>query len=633
MKKILFVATLFLFTYGAVSAQAQAVQTNAQTLQPTSYPTPCTAGEVRSAVIGGVKTVKQCDVGGAAWSTVGGAGGGDAFVADPLSQFAATTSAQLRGVLSDESGTAEALFGGATPSALTLTNATGLPITTGVSGLGTNVAAFLATPSSANLAAALTNETGTGVAVFGTSPDFTTGATIGGVAIPTISSTSTFTNKTMTSSTNVLGGVTMTLGSDADGDIYYRASGVLTRLPKGTAAQVLTMNGGATAPEWAAAAGGGGSPAGSSGDYQINNAGAFGAGVIAQASGRLTATPTAASSGVASYFRVITPADTTQTASTESIGAQFGGNTSAATVTRQWATGALVTQRENLFIAPTYAFAGASTLTTAATVAISGAPVAGTNATITNPYALWVQSGTSVFNSSVGIGGKPVTRLLEIFGVSNTAVARTVGNGSIVFEFGSFDVQSYGFLGTNSSHELRIKTGDIDRAIVDTSGRWVFGTTASIESSFQVKILADSLGRTGLKIEGAASNSAAVLVSKSGSSGTGDLWQGQNSSGTVMAGFKSSGLAYFDATFTAGGTTGAQTINKPVNSVNFAAAATALTVTNSLVSTSSAVLCELQTNDATARIANVVPASGSYTINLTAAATAETRCTCVVINN
>ena len=48
----------------------------------------------------------------------------------------------------------------------------------------------------------------------------------------------------------------MTLGSDADGDTYYRASNVLTRLAKGTAAQVLTMNGGATAPEWAAAAGG-----------------------------------------------------------------------------------------------------------------------------------------------------------------------------------------------------------------------------------------------------------------------------------------------------------------------------------------------------------------------------------------
>jgi hypothetical protein len=38
------------------------------------------------------------------------AGGGDAFVANPLSQFAATTSAQLRGVISDETGSDKLVF-------------------------------------------------------------------------------------------------------------------------------------------------------------------------------------------------------------------------------------------------------------------------------------------------------------------------------------------------------------------------------------------------------------------------------------------------------------------------------------------------------------------------------------------
>jgi len=57
-----------------------------------------------------------------------------------------------------------------TPTSATLTNATGLPIATGVSGLGTGVATFLATPSSANLAAAVTDETGTGNLVFTNSP-------------------------------------------------------------------------------------------------------------------------------------------------------------------------------------------------------------------------------------------------------------------------------------------------------------------------------------------------------------------------------------------------------------------------------------------------------------------------------
>jgi hypothetical protein len=63
-----------------------------------------------------------------------------------------------------------------TPTSATLTNATGLPISTGVSGLGTGVATFLATPSSANLISAVSDETGSGSLVFGTTPTITTAA-------------------------------------------------------------------------------------------------------------------------------------------------------------------------------------------------------------------------------------------------------------------------------------------------------------------------------------------------------------------------------------------------------------------------------------------------------------------------
>lgn len=98
------------------------------------------------------------------------------------------TSAQLAAAVTDETGTGALLFANSpalitpalgTPSAVVLTNGTGLPISTGVAGLAAGAAAFLATPSSANLAGVLTDETGTGSVVFANSPTLTTPKTTG----------------------------------------------------------------------------------------------------------------------------------------------------------------------------------------------------------------------------------------------------------------------------------------------------------------------------------------------------------------------------------------------------------------------------------------------------------------------
>jgi hypothetical protein len=51
---------------------------------------------------------------------------------------------------------------------------TDVPISTGISGLGANVATFLATPSSSNLASAVTGETGSGALVFANTPTLVT---------------------------------------------------------------------------------------------------------------------------------------------------------------------------------------------------------------------------------------------------------------------------------------------------------------------------------------------------------------------------------------------------------------------------------------------------------------------------
>ena len=51
---------------------------------------------------------------------------------------------------------------------------------------------------------------------------------------------------------NAVDGTKIALGSDAAGDVMYYNGTNYIRLAKGTATQVLTMNSGATAPEWAA---------------------------------------------------------------------------------------------------------------------------------------------------------------------------------------------------------------------------------------------------------------------------------------------------------------------------------------------------------------------------------------------
>lgn len=93
------------------------------------------------------------------------------------------TSANLKTAVTDETGSGALVFANTptlvtpilgTPTSGTLTNCTGLPISTGVSGLGTGVATFLATPSSANLISAVTDETGTGALVFANTPTLVT---------------------------------------------------------------------------------------------------------------------------------------------------------------------------------------------------------------------------------------------------------------------------------------------------------------------------------------------------------------------------------------------------------------------------------------------------------------------------
>jgi hypothetical protein len=113
-----------------------------------------------------------------------------------------------------------------------------------------------------------------------------------------------------------------------------------------------------------------------------------------------------------------------------------------------------------------------------------------------------------------------------------------------------------------------------------------------------------------------------LIAGNLASGGTSDLLNMQVA-GVGRFKISSAGKPTYDSTITPSGTTGNQTINKPSGTVNIAAAGTTVTVTNSLVSTSSIVIAVVRTNDTTAYIKNVVSGTGSFDINLGAAATAE----------
>jgi hypothetical protein len=162
------------------------------------------------------------------------------------------TSSNLAAAVTDETGSGALVFATSptlvtpalgTPSSATLTNATGLPIASGVSGLGTGVATFLATPSSANLAAAVTDETGTGALVFADSPTLVT-PTLGTPA------SATLTNATgLPLSTGVTGTLPIANGGTSATTALGARTALLPSLT-GNGGKIVAVNSGATDIEY-----------------------------------------------------------------------------------------------------------------------------------------------------------------------------------------------------------------------------------------------------------------------------------------------------------------------------------------------------------------------------------------------
>jgi len=183
---------------------------------------------------------------------------------------------------------------------------------------------------------------------------------------------------------------------------------------------------------------------------------------------------------------------------------------------------------------------------------------------------------------------------------------------------------------------IRVNVGQSSTA---NYGAWFSASTSGNSPALNVGVVGIALNATtncagyfALAVGGTSppTYSNAALIADNGAT-TGDVFVARDNGAAVFT-IGDGGKVTCCATNTAAGTTGAQTIHKASGTVNFAAGASSLVVTNNLVTTSSIVLLSLRTSDSTMKSVVAVPASGSFTITPNAVPTGETSVGFMVIN-
>ena len=276
---------------------------------------------------------------------------------------------------------------------------------------------------------------------------------------------------------------------------------------------------------------------------------------------------------------------------------------------------------------------GTTTMNGKATISLANPDVNGLTITATTgTNASAMNFSNTGGNAYVGLDSSTGTRITGSGNPYDLAVWQS-GNHNVVFGvnnvvvgyFNSANLSLGSGVGLNVPGTSTL-TGNV--TVGSTSGGQVFGT-ANAGTNVLYGQLTNTGGNSYIGIDSSAGGSiitgstaygfniAAAKGFYVATNGTALALTLDTSQNAIFAG----GIKF---TKTIAGGTGAQTQNTTTGQVQFAGAATSLVVTNSLCATTSIITANLATNDSTAVLGAVVPASGSFTIYMKTAPTGTT---------
>ncbi len=224
--------------------------------------------------------------------------------------------------------------------------------------------------------------------------------------------------------------------------------------------------------------------------------------------------------------------------------------------------------------APTIAFSSANTVTTASTIYIGGAPAAGTNATITNPFGLYIDKGAAMglAGSTSGFIGMKAAAATTSYSViwpaaqaSGTQVLQNDGSGNLSWATISTSASWSGLTNPTAALALTMAAADTTtftlQQTTQTGFTWTSSTlTSGSLAAFTSTSTALAAGNALVSINSSGANATSgitatglsVSVTNTGTSGT-NIGLNLSVSGATTNNYAlyiSNGLAFFNGGFT-----------------------------------------------------------------------------------